>query len=94
MNNPQKLYKYRSFNSYTLRLLCEDEVYYANPRSFNDPLDCNPTIQNDLDINSLKNLYQKMHENHDKKHISQIFEFENHFENNREKTIQTFLDEK
>lgn len=94
MNQPQKLYKYRSFNPYTLRLLCEDKVYYAHPNSFNDPLDSNPTIQNDLDINSLKNLYQRMHENDSKRHIGKIFEFENHFENNKGKTIQAFLDDK
>ncbi|MEQ1546863.1 DUF2971 domain-containing protein [Methyloglobulus sp.] len=90
MNHPQKLYKYRSFNPYTLRLLCEDKVYYAHPNSFNDPLDSNPTIQNDLDINSLKNLYQRMHENDSKRHIGKIFEFENHFGNNQELTIQEY----
>lgn len=94
MNNPQKLYKYRSFNSYTLPLLCEDEVYFAHPNNFNDPLDCNPTIENDLDINSLKSLYQRMHENDSKRHIGKIFEFENHFENNKGKTIHAFLDDK
>jgi hypothetical protein len=35
---PKRLYKYRSFNINSLRLLTEGEIYYSNPRAFNDPL--------------------------------------------------------
>lgn len=32
------------------------EIYYANPRSFNDPLDCDPTIHVDIDLPDLEKL--------------------------------------
>lgn len=59
---PNKLYKYRAYNVNTLRLLTHEKVYYADPISFNDPLDCNPTIQigTDTDMTSLENLCYKM----------------------------------
>lgn len=40
---PQKLYKYRSFNEYTLQLFTKN-IYYSKPIDFNDPLDCKPEI--------------------------------------------------
>lgn len=56
---PKRLYKYRAFNVNTLRLLSEAEVYYADPASFNDPLDSKPSIQIDTDRVTLeKLLYQ------------------------------------
>ena len=48
-NIPKKLFKYRAFNVDTLRLFSFWEVYYADPAKFNDPLDCCPTIQIDVD---------------------------------------------
>ena len=51
---PRKLYKFRSFGVNSLRLLSEAEIYYANPRSFNDPLDGDPTIHLDTDLASLE----------------------------------------
>jgi len=88
MNHPHKLYKYRPFNPYTLRLLCEDQVYYAHPSRFNDPLDCKPTIENDLDIESLKSLYQKMYVKDSEGHIGQIYNHERKII--REKTIEEY----
>jgi hypothetical protein len=57
---PKRLYKYRSFNVNTLRLLSEAEVYYASPSSFNDPLDSNPTIQIDVERPTLEKLLYAM----------------------------------
>lgn len=37
---PKKLYKYFSDNDYSLATVEKCEVYYASPRSFNDPFDC------------------------------------------------------
>lgn len=37
---PGKLYKYRAFNVNTLSMITELEVFYADPRTFNDPFDC------------------------------------------------------
>jgi hypothetical protein len=57
---PRKLYKYRPFGINSLRLLSEAEVYYASHKTFNDPLDCAPTIQVDTDQISLEKLCFRM----------------------------------
>jgi hypothetical protein len=57
---PKRLYKYRSFNVNSLRSLTEAETYYSNPRAFNDPLDCDPPIEVDVDRASLEHLCYKM----------------------------------
>ena len=57
---PLKLYKYRPFDVNSLRLLTGLEVFYANPRNFNDPLDCNPTVQINTDCDSLERLCYQM----------------------------------
>jgi hypothetical protein len=57
---PARLYKYRDFSVNTLRMLTEDEVFYASPSVFNDPLDSSPTIEVDIDISALQRLLEKM----------------------------------
>ena len=57
---PRKLYKYRAFGVNSLRLLSKAEIYYAKPRSFNDPLDCDPTVQVDTDRASIERLCFRM----------------------------------
>lgn len=37
---PSILYKYRRFDTYGLKLLNDQELYFAAPFDFNDPLDC------------------------------------------------------
>jgi len=37
--NPWTMFKYLSFSDKLLEQLCYDKVYYADPASFNDPLD-------------------------------------------------------
>ena len=58
---PKQLYKYRAFNVNTLRMITEAEIYYADPTTFNDPLDSKPTIQIDTDLKSLEVLFYKLH---------------------------------
>jgi DUF2971 family protein len=53
---PPKLYKYCSFDIKALRLLSEAEAYYANPKDFNDPLDCDGTVRGDTDLASWEKL--------------------------------------
>lgn len=48
MNVPAKLYKYRPFSVLSLRMITEAEVFYAQPKTFNDPLDCNPSFEADI----------------------------------------------
>ncbi|MBF7958781.1 hypothetical protein [Rahnella victoriana] len=43
------LYKYKSFSVDSLDLLVSDRLYFADPTTFNDPLDCNPSVVNDID---------------------------------------------
>lgn len=54
---PRKLYKYRAFNVFCLRLLTHAEVSFSDPRTFNDPLDCDPTIEIDINRSELEYLY-------------------------------------
>jgi hypothetical protein len=57
---PRKLYKYRRFNTSTLRLLSQAEVYYADPELFNDPLDCRPVIRTDTEVPTLEKTCYRM----------------------------------
>ena len=54
---PDKLFKYRAFNVLTLRLITDAEVYYSAPKAFNDPLDCDPTIEVDVSRDDMEKLY-------------------------------------
>lgn len=57
---PDKLYKYRPFGVNTLRAITEAEIFYAKPSTFNDPLDCDPTIDLDIDRVHLERLLYRM----------------------------------
>lgn len=57
---PNKLYKYRPFGVNALRAITEAEVYYARPSLFNDPLDCDPSIELDIDRVRLERLLYRM----------------------------------
>jgi hypothetical protein len=57
---PRRLYKYRLFDVNSLRLLTNAEIYYADPRRFNDPLDCNPTVNVDVERSALEHLCYKL----------------------------------
>jgi hypothetical protein len=46
---PRRLYKYRDFSNRTLSMLIDDIVYFADPTTFNDPLDTKPTLAADID---------------------------------------------
>lgn len=58
--NPKSLFKYLSFGERLLDQLCRDEVYYADPASFNDPLDCQPVVKADISDNELQRLLAAM----------------------------------
>ena len=53
---PAMLYKYRDLSIRTLRMLVADELYFANPRTFNDPLDTRPALQSDVDEAKLEHI--------------------------------------
>lgn len=57
---PKKLYKYRPFNTHSVTELERNIVFYANPLDFNDPLDCSPVVDIDLDFQKLEELCHTM----------------------------------
>ncbi|CAN5367262.1 hypothetical protein BH10PSE3_BH10PSE3_28000 [soil metagenome] len=46
---PDRVYKYRAFSHHTLDMLVEDRLYFADPSTFNDPLDTKPRLDPDID---------------------------------------------
>lgn len=56
----EKLFKYRKFDMFALRSITEAEVFYAQPTSFNDPMDCDPTIEVDVYRHTLERLYRQL----------------------------------
>lgn len=67
---PERLYKYKSFSVDSLDLLVSDSLYFADPKSFNDPLDCNPSIKNDItDNDSLKKILRRLIIDNQKKEL-------------------------
>ncbi|EPA3164447.1 DUF2971 domain-containing protein [Yersinia enterocolitica] len=67
-NIPARLYKYKNFSVDSLDLLVSDSLYFADPTTFNDPLDCNPSVQNDIDDVDILNaiLHKLVKDNHQK----------------------------
>ena len=53
---PKRLYKYRDFSHRTLAMVISDNLYYAYPSTFNDPLDSRPSLKADLDVAELEML--------------------------------------
>lgn len=49
IKTPLTLYKYRIFNQISLEMLLTNSIYCASPLTFNDPLDCSPRIDIDMD---------------------------------------------
>lgn len=59
---PEIYYQYRPFTQHTINTLCRDELYFASPDTFNDPMDCKPSVigNNDYDVNSLREILRKL----------------------------------
>lgn len=51
---PRRLYKYRDFSNRTLSMLIDDIIYFADPTTFNDPLDTKPALAADIDNAALE----------------------------------------
>lgn len=60
MTTPKKLYKYCPINVWSLRAISEAEVHHSSPALFNDPLDCNPTLEVDVSNSHLEMLLRSM----------------------------------
>ena len=46
---PNGLYKYRAFSGRTLDMLVSDKLYFADPSTFNDPLDARAYVEIDVE---------------------------------------------
>lgn len=53
---PKTLYRYRGFSASTLDSLCRDRLFFADPNTFNDPLECKPSIECNSDIDELRKI--------------------------------------
>lgn len=60
MKPPKTFYKYRTFDTRLVEQLCLDQVYFADPSTFNDPMDSNPCVENDVDIKGLEEILTKL----------------------------------
>lgn len=57
---PKKLYKYRKFDVTALNMVTDHGLYFANPRKFNDPLDCELSIEADISPRKLSDLLKTL----------------------------------
>ncbi|EPJ9639478.1 DUF2971 domain-containing protein [Klebsiella pneumoniae] len=58
---PSIFYKYRKFDTFSMDALVNDKVYFSDPNNFNDPLDCKPHIDFDIqDKGSLHEILSKL----------------------------------
>ncbi len=67
---PNRLYKYRHFDDLTLESIVYDMVYFADPRTFNDPLDTRPSLQLDVDEPDLMAILKTLVEQRTKDEMS------------------------
>lgn len=57
---PKRLYKYRRFSDLTVGALVDDTIYYADPATFNDPLDTKPVLNTDIAAEALEGCLAQM----------------------------------
>ena len=50
---PKHLYKYRDVTARTLNMVVGDRLHFADPSTFNDPLDTRPSLDNDVGVDEL-----------------------------------------
>lgn len=60
VKTPHRLYKYRNFSNLTLEMLISDTLYFADPSSFNDPLDTKPDLETDLGAEQLATILLRL----------------------------------
>ena len=56
MSSPNKLYKYRKFDLRALKMVTDHGLFFANPRNFDDPLDCSLSLAADISPKKLVEL--------------------------------------
>jgi hypothetical protein len=56
-----KLFRYRPLVLRDLEDLCDNMPFVADPYDFNDPFECKPSIENDIEFDALQKLCWEMH---------------------------------
>ncbi|MBX3482404.1 DUF2971 domain-containing protein [Phenylobacterium sp.] len=59
-SKPRRIYKYRAFSALSLEMLVEDKLFFADPSTFNDPLDAKPSFETDLPVPDLEGVLRKL----------------------------------
>ena len=59
-DRPNRVYKYRAFSHHALDMLVEDRLYFADPSTFNDPLDTKPMLDPDIDNRALEGVLERL----------------------------------
>lgn len=57
---PATYFKYRAFSPLSVQAIVADEVYFADPSSFNDPLDTKACVESDLTVGELKTVLAEL----------------------------------
>lgn len=57
---PKRIYKYRGFSNRVLDMLVYDDLYFADPSDFNDPLDTRPNLEADLPAHELEQVLTRL----------------------------------
>jgi Protein of unknown function (DUF2971) len=57
---PKTLYKYRAFSNLTLDALIDDQLFFADPRTFNDPLDSKPSLDTNIEADALADILARL----------------------------------
>lgn len=59
-SKPSRIYKYRAFSALSLEMLVEDKLFFADPSTFNDPLDAKPSFDTDLPAADLEEVLRML----------------------------------
>ena len=70
MEVPTRLYKYCRFDEVTLESIIYDTLYFADPSTFNDPLDSRPSLELDVDEPDLTEILKRLVEQRMKDEMS------------------------
>lgn len=57
---PKRVYKYRAFDARSLEMIVEDRLFFADPSTFNDPLDAKPSFEVDIPVDELTRLMKAL----------------------------------
>ncbi len=57
---PNRVYKFREFNEFTYKIILDSELYFASPKKFNDPFDCNLSYREEYSIDEIDEVYKNL----------------------------------